>query len=283
MNAMQSINAITRREPLVALTTNQLGDGIRSLLLFGSHLGADASRRGVPDLLAVVENGSLAPMLRRLGCGPLVRRIAPRLPPITLALAEGREIRAKLNLLESDVAAAELSRLPDLYLAGRLSKRTQLLYAREPDCQRELDAMCERAAAQVARLVVRDLPRRGSIEDAARACIAISYRAEVRPEGPAKLRALYDSFGDYYAQRFTPLLIAAAAERGVRVDAAAAMLIDDRDEDARRRDRAELSAFLRRCRVRAVLRWPKQALCYRGWLTYVVEKRRRAHAQESRS
>lgn len=280
---MNSNNAITRRDPLVALTTQQLGDGVRSLLLFGSHLSADASHRGVPDLLAVVENGSLSPMLRRLGCGPLVRRLAPHLPPITLALADGGEIRAKLNLLESDVATRELARLPDLYLAGRLSKRTQLLYARDKNCQDELDAMCERAAKQVARLIVCDLPRSCSIEDAARACIAISYRAEVRPEGPTKLRALYDSFGDYYARRFTPLLLAAATKRGIRTDVAAAMLIDDRDDDTRKRNRAQLMAFLRRCRLRAVLRWPKQMLCYRGWLTYVVEKRRRAHVQESRS
>jgi hypothetical protein len=135
----------------------------------------------------------------------------------------------------------------------------------------------------VAGLVSAEMPRRHPVGEAVLGCLALSYRAEVRPEGPQKVRALYESFSDYYDARFAPLLINAAARRGIRHDPAVGLFIDERDERVRQKERAEVLRILRKSRLRAVLRWPKQALVYRGWLTYVIDKRRRARQLESQS
>ena len=52
-----------------------------------------------------------------------------------------------------------------------------------------------------------------------------------------------------------------------------------RDRDGklsiRRRDARALAHLLRRSRVRALLRWSRQLLVYRGWLPYLAAKLRR--------
>lgn len=270
-------------DSLVALTRAQLGDALAALVLFGSCLAGPAGLRGVPDLLAILDDGALDPALRQLRYGALTRYLAPRLPPLTLALrAEaGGATLAKLNLIEAGTAAAELSTLRDLYLAGRLSKYSMTVYARSERDRLAVESLAAQARQQVARLVALELPPDSSLNEAVRACIALSYRAEVRPEGPQKLKALYQSFAAHYDERFSPLLIEALAEVGVRFDQARACFLDERSEQRRADDRAALQRILRRSRLRAVLRWPKQALVYRGWMTYALDKRRRARLLET--
>lgn len=270
-------------DSLVALTRAQLGDGLSALVLFGSCLAGAEERRGVPDLLAILDDGALGSALQRLGHGPLTRYLASRLPPLTLALRRDGESAtlAKLNLIEAGRAAAELTALPDLYLAGRLSKYTSLVYARGQRGRLTVDALTSQAQAQVARLVALELSSGASLEDAVRACIALSYRAEVRPEGPQKLHALYQSFASHYDAHFGPLLVSAADSLGVRFDSARDRFLDQRSESDRLRDCQTLRRFLRKSQLRAVLRWPKQALVYRGWMTYALDKRRRARLLET--
>lgn len=270
-------------ESLVALTRAQLGDALSALLLFGSCLAGSHGLRGVPDLLAILEDGTLEPALRHMGHGALTRYLAPRLPPLTLALrAEpGGVTLAKLNLIEASTAAAELDALHDLYLAGRLSKYTALIYARSERARLAVEALTAQARQQVARLVALELPPGSSLQDGVRACIALSYRAEVRPEGPQKLSALYESFAAHYDEHFSPLLLRALAAQGVRLDESSQRFVDERSEPQRASERRTLQRILRRSRLRAVLRWPKQALVYRGWMTYALDKRRRARLLET--
>lgn len=277
MTAAQDVHS------LVALTQAQLGDRLAALVLFGSCLASPTGLRGVPDLLAILDDGALEPALRQLRYGALTRYLAPRLPPLTLALrAEaGGPTLAKLNLIEAGTAAAELSALRDLYLVGRLSKYSVTVYARSDRERLAVESLAAQARQQVARLVALDLPPDSSLNDAVRACIALSYRAEVRPEGPQKLNALYQSFAAHYDERFSPLLISALAEVGVRFDEGRERFLDARSQQRRANDRAALQRILRRSRLRAVLRWPKQALVYRGWMTYALDKRRRARLLET--
>jgi hypothetical protein len=264
--------------PLVLFLRERIGDGLRSLVLFGSCLSARLRRPGsIPDFLAILDEGSLKSALPRLGCRTLTRCLASILPPLTLALrpdGQGAAL-AKLNLIEARTADDELARLPDLYLAGRLSKRTAVLYARNPSCQAELQRFCARAALAVAELTVLDLPRRFSLSTAVRACISLSYRAEVRPEGAQKWELLYDSFAAHYDEFFAAPLFAAAVAKGLRWDGQLGLFRDERTDSARGAGRAELLALVRRSRRRSVLRWPKQVLVYQGWLAYVGDKCRR--------
>src|SRR5262245_39304870 len=105
---------------LVTAVCERLSPQLRSLLLFGSYLSNETRRQGsIPDLFALVDD--LDESLIRLGSGRLARRVSPFLPPTTLAFSASG-IFAKLNLIEPQTLSHAIKTLPDLYLAGRLSK-----------------------------------------------------------------------------------------------------------------------------------------------------------------
>jgi hypothetical protein len=252
--------------------------GLRSLALFGSCL-SDSTRApdSIPDLFAVVDDAPAAALAA--GARRSAAALARLLPPATLALRgpAGGAV-AKLNLIEPTALRRALSssRLPDLTVAGRLSKRVEIVYARDAAADREIRAALDDAARLMAAAALLDLPRRLPLAAFARRCFALSYRAEVRPETSAKIAARFDAFAPLYERRFGALA-AALAPPGVTVGAGE--LRDERRPLARLAGRLSLAALLARSRLRSVLRWPKAMLLYRGWLPYIVAKLRRARAR----
>jgi hypothetical protein len=237
----------------------RLGPSLHSLVLFGSCLSPLTRRAGsIPDLFAFVDD--LDGALARLGASALVRRAARWMPPTTLPL----DGAAKLTLVALPV---HLAAERDLYLAGRLSKRTEVLWTRDAALPAQLADEAARIVVEAAAL---GLPRRCPLDDAVLRCLQLSYAAEIRPERPAKARALYRAFPDYYAARFRPLLVACARARGVAL--AGDTLLDERPAAARASDERALRTLLRRSRARFALRIAKQALVYRGWPGYLYRK-----------
>ena len=206
--------------------------------------------------------------LAALGAGRLGRRAARVLPPATVALAD-----AKLNLVTPGEAAAALATLPDLYLAGRLGKRTLLLDA-TPEGRAIADALAHAAARALAGAALLGLPRRVPLAAVVRRCLALSYEAEVRPEPPAKVDALLAAAPAHHEARYLPLLRALAAPRGLALEAG--VLVDVRPALVRAAERLALARLLARGKARAVARWPKQLLLYDGALAYVAGKLRRS-------
>ncbi len=272
---------------LTSLCQSWLGPALRTLCLFGSQVVPQAAQpneaRGVPDLLAILDEGALDPWLRQQRRGVLLRLASPHLAPLTLALSTGERTLAKLNLVESQSLFAVLNRLPDVYLAGRLSKALRPLYSRDAACERELTAAADLAALQIARLALCGLPRVCDLADAARTCAALSYRAELRPEGKRTLQALFATHRRFFIARFVPLLTQEAIQRGFHHDRDADCLRDERPAAQRIAGRLSLTCLLWRSRLRSLLRWPKQMLSYRGWWSYAVDKVRRARRYENRS
>ena len=287
--------------PLLDTVRAQLGDSLGALLLFGSCLSAQTRQPdSVPDMLAFV--GNLDTALRQLGCGPVTRALAGWLPPLTLALrassptGAGRPL-AKLNLIELAVAQQAVHELPDLYLAGRLSKPTAWLWAGDPAHRTAVEALLHSAQAAVAELTLRGLDGRTggyTLPQVVHLYIGQSYLAEPRPEGEEKWRALQASFPTYYDEHIRPLLLARAPKLGLRPTARCltppqespemppgeyTALLDQRSPAQRRADHKARAQLLRRSRFRTVARWPKMALVYRGWLTYLVGKLQRVGRQ----
>lgn len=265
------------RAALADAARRALSPGLRSLLLIGSCLSEATRREGsIPDLFAIVDSVDQA--LARLGSGALVRKISPLLPPTTVSLcvpAKSAPI-AKLNLVEPAIASRSIRSLPDLYLAGRLSKRAEILFARDDERARELCELCQSASLAVASAALLAPPRSLPLEAAVRRCFLLSYLAEIRPEREASLRARFDAFAPFYFDRFGPLLRARALEIGARVELD--IIRDDRSDAIRRGEAIELGRLLRRSRLRSIARWPKQALVYRGWAAYIAGKIRRSRA-----
>jgi len=281
--------------PLVAAVRQQLGEPLLALLMFGSCLSDRTRQPGsVPDLLAFVSD--LGAALAQLGCGPATRWLASVMPPLTLALREaagsgrGRPL-AKLNLIALVAAQQAVRELPDLYLAGRLSKPTAWLWHRDLESRQAVETLREDAATAVADLTLRGLDgEKGPLDLAAvvQLYIGQSYLAEVRPEGQEKWHALHASFPDFYDHRVKALLVARAKKLGLRpipesppgaLEAQYLALLDQRPARQRQLDQKARAQLLRRSRLRTVARWPKMALVYRGWLPYLLGKLRRVLRQ----
>lgn len=249
--------------------------GLRSALLFGSCLSPVTRRpSSIPDIFALVDD--LDPALAALGVSPLARRLARGLPPATLALeVQGRAI-AKINVATPAAVAGALARLSDLSLAGRLAKKTRLLFHRDAVPRTELRGLLDGATGAMAGAALLGLARRTSLAEAARRCFALSYQAEVRPERQAHIDARFDVFAPEYRARYGARLAQLAADRGI--DVVAEELIDRRPERVRRAERRALALLLWRGRLRSLLRWTREPLLYRGWFPYLVGKLRRAWA-----
>ncbi len=270
---------------LTAHCVDRLGPCLRSLSLFGSQLWAGEcdGELGIADLFAVLDDGTLADAAARCAARPW-RPLLTHLPPLTLSLSlptPGRGARqAKLNLIELSPLFAALQALPDLYLAGRWSKPMRLLYARDPACADEQRALMELAASQVSAWVLRGLQAPCSLLAVVRECAWLSYRGELRPEGPRRRQALFERSQAELVARFRPLILAGAPPLGLRYDPKSDSLFEARDAQQRRAQRLAQARLLWRSRLRCLLRWPKQMLVYRGWAAYVRDKLRRSQRAE---
>ena len=227
--------------------------GLRTLTLFGSCLSPSTRRPdSIPDWLAVVDDLDAA--LRWAGAGRLARATAWMLPPITVA--------PKLNLITRAQLAEALAARRDLYLAGRLGKRTELVFARDAQCALELEGALASARGTMAEVAQWGFPHDVPLEALLRRCVSLSYDAELRPERPEKIAALFDAFAPWYAQAYGPLLAGRTPKTSRQLDG----------------ERRALNALLFRSRLRCVARWPKGMLSYRGWLPYLKAKLRRARS-----
>lgn len=252
-----------------------LGPNLRSLVLFGSCL-SDATKRpgSIPDAFAVVD--ALDPALDALNVSAFGRRVARFLPPATLRLEAGGVAIAKLNVVDGATLARQAGGRTDLYLTGRLSKRTECVFTRDDAARVEIDGVRAAAREAVARLALIGLPRRTTIDPVLRRCVSLSYDAEPRPEKPAKIRALYDAFADWYPPRYLPLLYGRARSLGIRIDGES--LVDERPDAVRQAELRGYRALVRRSWLRAAARWPKGMALYRGWFPYLVGKLQRSWA-----
>ncbi len=232
--------------------------GLRSLTMFGSCLSPlTKTPTSIPDWFAVVDDVGEA--LRALGHGAFARAVARVLPPAVVV--------PKLNLVSPQQLAEQLAVRYDLYFAGRLGKKTELVWARDALCAAQLDAATATARATMAEVALWGLPRQVPLEHVLRRCISLSYDAEVRPERPEKIVALFDAFAPWYREQYAPLL----AHR-----AHGDVVIDDRTDAVRALERRALSRLLWRSRLRAVARWPKNLVLYDGALRYLAGKLQRA-------
>lgn len=235
--------------------------GLRSLAMFGSCLSPHTkASTSIPDWFAVVDD--VDAVLRARGHGVLARAAARFLPPAVVV--------PKLNLVTPEELAEQLLARHDLYFAGRLGKKTELVWARDALCAAQWSAATATARATMAELALIAQPREVPLEAVLRRCISLSYEAEVRPERPEKIAALFDAFAPWYREQYVPLL--QHRVRGERV-------VDERPDPVRAREATSLKRLILRSRLRSVARWPKNLILYDGALSYLMGKLQRARVK----
>lgn len=254
----------------------ELGAPLRALVGFGSALSPFMRKQdSIPDVLAVVDDVDAA--LLRLGEGRLVRTMAAILPPIIVAYGDGGSgpTLAKLNLIAASTALHEVRAGRDLYLAGRLSKPVALLWARDAAAGRFALGLHAAAIRRVAAVTLAGLAGDVPLSEVVTRTIALTYRAELRPEGAAKFAAIQAAFPEFYLMTLPEIL----REQGARLGFdAGAVFCDRRDEAERVRQRRGARRVIRRSRIRVVARMLRQLVVYRGALEYLRGKIRRIRA-----
>jgi hypothetical protein len=237
---------------------------VRAVLLYGSCLWPSVRGAGsCPDFIVVVDSlrafhGSFGPAL-----------LGSVLPPSVYHLRSG-DNDAKLSVATVEQLASSCTAVgKDLHLAGRLSKRVALVWARNPQ-SRALIVDAQLAALRtLAPLALARLGPRVSLDGFIDALLRLSYESEVRIVEPTKVAALFAAERAHYRAVGQALL----ADIGARIDAVSEELVVPDHAVA---PRAQLERRLLRSRRRALLRWPKYLVTYDGWLEYLTKKLARA-------
>jgi hypothetical protein len=254
--------------PYLTFFRARYGEKLAAVIFYGSCLSeATRSATSTPDFFVVTRDGALPSHSR------LTRALHGFVPPASQSAELPGRGHFKYVYLDLD----QLDRLtgpamPDLFAAGRLSKRVKVIFHAD---EQGRDRVCRALASAVLELVplaCADLPERFSLEEYLRASVGISYQSEFRIEVPGKVAALCDAAPAYYRELYARVLaIAEARGQIARLDGGRfRSLLDGRSRERARR-------FLRASRRRALLRWPKVLLTMEHWGEVVLGKVERAN------
>jgi hypothetical protein len=252
--------------PYLAFFRERYGDKLAALIFYGSCLSeATRSPTSTPDFFVITDDGALPAHSR------LTRLLHPLLPPASQSArlpaepARGYFKYVYLDLAQLEALCAE--RPPDLFAAGRLSKRVALVFARDRLAEQRVGRALAGAVISITPIALALLPPRFDLGSCVAAAVGLSYRGEVRLEVAGKVEALIRAFPDHY-QTLYRLALADAADRGLVCvldeNCYESLLSPAQREAALRR--------LARSRRRAVLRWPKVLLTMEGWSEAVLQK-----------
>lgn len=203
------------------------------------------------------------------------------LPPNQLSLQlrlQGGLLRGKCAVISLPTLLLETSTLRrDHFCAGRLFQPAELAWVRDEsaaDCVLGALTSAHRITYEWARPY---LPAEFDAGDYARALLAASMAAEIRPEPKGRALALFDSQRGYYDDVYA-LLLAELHGRGELRERGAGRYELARPPTSGERARVRL--FFRWSLVRATLRWAKYVITFDDWLEYIVHKAQRHTGRE---
>ncbi len=254
---------------MAAHLAEHCGEAVLAILLYGSRIHPPRDRApSMLDFIVLVDDYDGLPTSR------FRKRLCRILPPTVFYLEvptpAGSSLRCKYNIVSAtDLDAALAESMRDVYLAGRMSKRTRTMYVRDAAAAQQLANWRKTAAARLHGLALTLLTEEFRLEEYAAAYLGASYLGELRPAEPGKPRKLYEADQTYYDALFTALLSGERrTPRGyaglVASDAAAIAL------------RKRAVRLMRRSRRRGILRWPKHIATIDQWLTLLGEKTARS-------
>jgi hypothetical protein len=235
--------------------------GVAAVLFYGSCLRQPASAaappEGILDFYAVVDR------YRDAYPGRLLALVNAVLPPNVFHAAttwRGVAVRAKYAVISMAQFRRGLSPASlQTSLWARFAQPCRLVWVRDPQARAETGAALADAITTMVAAVAPLLERDASAERLWLRGFQETYRAELRTEGGARARVIYDSARERY-DAITPLALAAsgAAARHTRRDRRAAQL--------RWAGRRALGKTL------SVLRLIKSAFTFDGGVDYILWK-----------
>ncbi|NMB75137.1 MAG: hypothetical protein GYA21_08400 [Myxococcales bacterium] len=254
--------------PYIERILQTYGDRVVGIFMYGSMLSdVTKSQTSFPDFFVITD-----------GYRKVFRKFshwlwAHFLPPHIYHLRLDERRNCKYNLVSERRFQRETSRrAKDIYILGRFCKRVSLVYARDESCRRRLLDCCASSVASCVPWALRGMSEPFDREQFILATLNLSYAGETRVEAASKVPKLYAAEKTYYDAVIPALLEEHAAQgRWVR------KVSEERYEPAGGRfsrffRRFRLAWFLKKSRIRGILRWPKFLITVDEWIDIILAK-----------
>lgn len=244
------------------------GHKVVGIFMYGSVLSkVTASATSFPDFFVITDG------YRRVFRKMSHWLLAYPLPPHIYHLKIDEQRRCKYNLVSLRRFRRECShRAKDIYILGRFGKRVSLVYARDEQAREELVACCANAMSNVVPWTLRGMQGTFDPVELTLGCLNISYAGETRVEASSKVPKLFESERAFYLAVYPRLLdrLAGAGKLVRRVEESRYRTTGGRVRRWLRRVR--LGWFLKKSRIRGILRWPKFLVTVDDWVEIILAK-----------
>ena len=254
--------------PFVEAILKRYGNKVVGIYMYGSVLSkVTKSTTSFPDFFVVTDGyrGVFQDFSHWL--------LAYFLPPHIYHLRLSDSLRCKYNLVSLGRFKRECSKkAKDIYILGRFGKRVALVYSREERSRDELVNCCHEAMSNVAIWTLRGLQGSFNEEIFTLDCLNLSYVGETRVETSSKVPKLFEAEKDFYLEVYPELL-----KRSPR---AQKMFVPDGDGHFKAAGsglrrwlrRLRFRWFLKKSRIRGILRWPKFLVTVDEWVDIILAK-----------
>lgn len=253
------------------------GERLRAVLLQGARLVAPdpAAAKSPYDFIVVVDRYRGA--YRNPLAGVLNALLSPNLYRLDLPPdASGGVVRAQYEVVSlGDLRRDTSPRARDLYWAGRLGKRVQVVWHRD-DRTAEALLECMEAAAKLSLvLVVGEMPPRFTPDDLIRKALGLSFRAEVGVVPFDRADRLFEGSADDYRRVYGLALEFLVDKEFSRSEAGGPLEVHlgPSEIEVRRR---RLERLLARSRRRSIARAHKSAWTVPDYLSSLLDQMERA-------
>jgi hypothetical protein len=269
-------------QPFVEHFRRTYGDELAAVVFYGSKLHDDlATATSFYDFYLVVDD------YRRFFARRRDRLLAGFLPPniyyLDLADAGGAKLACKYCVVSrDDLRAAVGPAAKDFYHLGRFSKRLAVIDWRGGADRDAVLDICLQAMRTLLPHALAGVADEFTLQELILRALALSYEGEVRLEpSAAKAEALYRAADGFYQTVWSSLLqeYRTAHPRlfDADADAAGAPLRLRRSADQREAMIAATRRLIRRSRMRARARWPKNILLVENWVDILLAKVERTY------
>jgi hypothetical protein len=263
---------------LAGFLARGFGASTVAIIHYGSHAQRSGARpESAHDFFVIVDDylAAYRSLAERVGTSytpAKAARLNRILGPNVVAITDGEvtpPLAAKCAILSvRDFRRACSARARDHFTQGRLFQHAQLVWTRDAQLRDiVVDSLLE-ARARTFDWGRAYLPPRFDVDTYCRVLLETSFGAEVRPEGPERIRALLSAQRETMVRMYAELLRSLAEERILTREGN--VYTDPAPPGALGRLRVRL--HFRRSKLRATLRWLKYMALYDDWQDYLLRK-----------
>jgi hypothetical protein len=246
------------------------GGAIQAILFYGSCLRTGDDRGGLVDLYILVDS------YRAAYGRTVLAALNKLLPPNVFYLEvpyEDRMVRAKYAVLSmADFKCGASTNWFHSYIWGRFAQPVGLLYARNDQVTRQVQAALARAVLTFIARALPQVPSPFTARDLWRKGLELSYRAELRAERPQKLVRLFEASPDYYEHITREALATLPFPVDIQKTDPAHHYSVPIPGKARRISRLDWMVRSWQGKILSVLRLLKGTLTFRGGVDYILWK-----------